>query len=262
MSKYAAQIGFRVLMVSVILASSSFVEAESGAMAFAGAAADGPAVVELYTSEGCSSCPPAEALLGTLAARADVVALAFHVTYWDGVLWRDRFGLAEAVARQNHYVRSLGLPSAYTPQVVVNGLVDVLGSDARGIERALTSRPRPVGLAVSITGGRATLQLPTLASACPCRLLLLGVLPEAETAVGAGENGGRTIREFSVVRAVSQLGTWDGVAGSRPALLSGMPADARSIVVLAERAPDGAIVAVGRAAVGLGPGGSSPASRP
>src|SRR5262245_11482825 len=76
-----------------------------------------PLVVELFTSEGCSSCPPAEAYIGQLSARADVVALAFHVDYWDDLGWRDRFELAQSVERQNIYARNLHHPSVYTPQL-------------------------------------------------------------------------------------------------------------------------------------------------
>src|ERR1700761_1077616 len=80
-----------------------------------------PAVVELFTSEGCNSCPPAEAYVGELASRPDVLALAFHVDYWDDLGWRDRFGLGQAVERQRNYARSLRLSSVYTPEVVIDG---------------------------------------------------------------------------------------------------------------------------------------------
>jgi hypothetical protein len=81
----------------------------------------GPAVVELYTSQGCSSCPPADALLGELSQMPNVVALAFHVDYWDSIGWRDHFALPTAVERQHRYIETLGLSSAFTPQVVVDG---------------------------------------------------------------------------------------------------------------------------------------------
>src|SRR5580698_3481897 len=89
-----------------------------------------PTVVELYTSEGCNSCPPAEALIGKLARQNDVIALSFHVDYWDSLGWRDRFALPDAVARQEQYARALRLSSVYTPQLVIDGRHDTLGSDA------------------------------------------------------------------------------------------------------------------------------------
>src|ERR1700722_15426978 len=96
-----------------------------------------PAVVELFTSEGCNSCPPAEAYIGELAQRRDVLALAFHVDYWDDLGWRDRFGLPEAVQRQNVYATTLRLSSVYTPQVVIDGQRDFVGGDRSSIARVL-----------------------------------------------------------------------------------------------------------------------------
>lgn len=98
----------------------------------AGAAARPPVVVELFTSQGCSSCPPADALLGELARRDDVLALSFHVTYWDRLGWPDTFGLAASTARQNDYARWMGQGRVYTPQMVIGGRLDVVGSARRG----------------------------------------------------------------------------------------------------------------------------------
>ena len=97
----------------------------------------GPAVVELYTSQGCSSCPPADALLGELSQMPNVLALAFHVDYWDSIGWRDHFALPTAVQRQYRYVEILGLSSAFTPQAVVDGRSSFVGSDRRRILAAI-----------------------------------------------------------------------------------------------------------------------------
>ena len=109
-------------------------------------AAERPIVVELFTSEGCSSCPPADALLGELATRPNVLALSFHVDYWDRLGWKDPFSSPEATARQQHYARLLGLDTVYTPQIVVDGSWEAVGSDQAAVERALDqarrSRPR------------------------------------------------------------------------------------------------------------------------
>src|SRR3984957_19634013 len=96
-----------------------------------------PAVVEVCAAEGCNSCPPAEAYIGELAQRRDVLALAFHVDYWDDLGWRDRFGLPEAVQRQNVYATTLRLSSVYTPQVVIDGQRDFVGGDRSSIARVL-----------------------------------------------------------------------------------------------------------------------------
>ena len=101
----------------------------AGTAGVAGAApALRPAVVELFTSQGCSSCPPADTLLGELASRNDVLALAFHVDYWDELGWRDRFELPQAAQRQSQYARRLGRSSVYTPQLVIDGREDLPGA--------------------------------------------------------------------------------------------------------------------------------------
>src|SRR5260370_33697118 len=94
-----------------------------------------PVVVELFTSQGCSSCPPADAYVGKLSARSDVLALSFHVDYWDDLGWRDRFALAQSVETQNIYARNLRRPAVYTPQLVVDGRDDSVGSDGKAVAR-------------------------------------------------------------------------------------------------------------------------------
>ncbi|HVH80434.1 MAG TPA: DUF1223 domain-containing protein, partial [Stellaceae bacterium] len=95
----------------------------------ASAAETRPIVVELFTSQGCSSCPPADALLGELAKRKDIIALGFHITYWDNALWRDPLSRQESTDRQRAYDQMLTRGQAYTPQIVVEGTEDVIGSD-------------------------------------------------------------------------------------------------------------------------------------
>lgn len=217
-------------------------------LATAGEPARGPAVMELYTSEGCSSCPPAEAVLSTLAGRSDVITLGFHVTYWDGLGWRDRFGLPEAAGRQQQYVDKLGLASAYTPEVIINGRVDVVGFDRHAIETKLEELPRLAAIAVTYGARHAVLGLPAMDKGeCPCDLLLLGVTPDAETAVLAGENKGRTLRASSIVRSIGQVGTWRGGAERRTVAFLPQQ-DAGLLVALAQSSRDGAVVAAGRVA--------------
>ena len=120
------------------------------------AAAARPAVVELFTSQGCSSCPPAEAYLGKLTARTDVIALAFHVTYWDDLGWRDRFGLTEAVDRQNLYAKNFRSASVYTPQLVVDG---VSGTPSTALR--LEAAPDAVPVAVNVAAGNVKVEVGT-----------------------------------------------------------------------------------------------------
>src|SRR5216684_3342255 len=116
---------------------------------FAGAASaeTRPVVVELFTSQGCSSCPPADALLGELAKRPGIIALGFHITYWDGAQWRDPFSRRESTERQIAYDRRLTGGQVYTPQMVIEGTEDVVGSDRRAVLAALDSA-KPLALAL------------------------------------------------------------------------------------------------------------------
>src|SRR5271155_2357499 len=105
-----------------------------------------PVVVELFTSQGCSSCPPADKLLGELAGRGDVVALGFHITYWDGAAWRDPFSRPESTARQQAYDRRLTSGQVYTPQMVIDGTIDEIGSDRAAVLAAIAAA-KPVASA-------------------------------------------------------------------------------------------------------------------
>src|SRR6516162_7545054 len=116
-------------------------------------AGERPVLVELFTSEGCSSCPPADALLAELASRPDVLALSFHVDYWDRLGWKDPYSSREATARQNRYATLLDLATVYTPQIVVDGKWQAVGSDRADVEHALDRARRslkeiPVTLAL------------------------------------------------------------------------------------------------------------------
>jgi hypothetical protein len=204
-----------------------------------------PVVAELFTSQGCNSCPPAEALLGELAGRSDVLPLAFHVTYWNDLGWRDRFSIQEADARQYRYASAIGRRGVYTPQLILNGSSSVLGSNRKDVLSAITSAARPAAIRLSASSGAVRIELPSLEGGCDCDLLLLGVLPSTQTAVGRGENAGRLLRESNVVRQLYPQPGWDGMASSRVARVPQLPAEASLLVVLAQRRADARIVAVG-----------------
>jgi hypothetical protein len=201
------------------------------------AAVPRPAVVELYTSQGCSSCPPADALLGELKSHANVLALAFHVGYWDELGWSDRFALPYADQRQSRYARALKLSSVFTPQLVVDGQRSFVGSDRGSILPALSAARSGVAIAIQPDG--AALRIDVAAGAPGAAtggdVLLLALLPEAQTAIGRGENGGRTLREFNIVRASFPLGTWDGSAHRYSLPRSSLPADASMVAVLLQQ---------------------------
>ena len=207
-----------------------------------------PAVIELFTSEGCNSCPPAEAYVGELAGRGDVLALAFHVDYWDDLGWRDRFGLSQSVERQRTYARSLRLSGVYTPQVVIDGRADYVGSNRSAIDRALKAGRDGVPVSLSVSDGEARVRLgpqggsqPTQGQ--PADVVLVAYLRKAVSPIGRGENAGRTLEEFNIVRAVQPLGHWDGSTQEFHTKLASLPPDTTDVAVLVQSPGQGGIVA-------------------
>jgi len=201
-----------------------------------------PAVVELFTSEGCSSCPPAEAYIGELAQRPNVLALAFHVDYWDDLGWRDRFGLPESARRQRIYAKALGLSSVYTPQAIIDGQADILGSDSRAIDRRLNEKRDGIALGVAVQAGEVQIDVGVLDRAAPSDVVLVAYRRSAVTAIGRGENSGRTLTEFNIVRAIRTLGSWDGRRQQYRAALDSLPGDATDVAVLVQPPGQGAII--------------------
>jgi hypothetical protein len=201
-----------------------------------------PAVVELYTSEGCSSCPPAEAYLGELAERRDVIALAFHVDYWDDLGWRDKFGLTEAVQRQRMYAKTLRRSSAYTPQVVIDGQADYVGSDRASIGKSLAAHRDGVAIALSVRDGQVLIDLAAQANVAASDIVLVAYRRQAVSAIGRGENAGRTLTEFNIVRVIRTLGQWDGRAQQFQARVDSFPADATDVAALVQPLGQGHII--------------------
>jgi hypothetical protein len=217
------------------------------ALLLAASAADAesrPTVVELYTSEGCSSCPPAEAQIGKLSKQDGIIALAFHVDYWDSLGWHDRFDFPEATARQQQYAHSLHLASVYTPQLVIDGQRDEVGG-GDGIGAGSAKAPG-VPLAISVQNDNVVVALgaqpPQQPRSGPCDVLLLGYLPEAVSKVTRGENAGRELHEFNIVRSVRKLGSWQGEGESFSVPLTALAADATGVVVLVQQRDQGPIV--------------------
>ena len=192
------------------------------ALAVAGAAAaraaEGPVVVELFTSQGCYSCPPAEAYLRDLAVRSNLVALEWHVDYWNDLVygaagkWRDPFSTPEYTQRQVTYGRSLGGGKVYTPQMVVDGRLEAVGSDRIAVEQAVdrsadTAAKVPVTLDRDRTGA---LKVGIGAGTGTATVLLVRYLREASTSVAAGENKGKGLHSRNVVTGLRRIGAWAG----------------------------------------------------
>lgn len=186
----------------------------------AGAASGGPWAVELFTSQGCSSCPPADAFLGKLRERADIVALSFHVDYWDYIGWKDPFASREATQRQHIYARSLKQRNVYTPEMVVDGIGHGPGIDRSGIDTLLAeakrrSPQRAVPELVRAADGTLTVKLaPFKVENGPADVMLAVYDRRHSTPVRRGENDGRMLDNFNVVRRIEMLARWDGTAAS------------------------------------------------
>lgn len=186
----------------------------AGLSPVAGLAAERPVVVELFTSQGCSSCPPANAYLNEMSrGRRDVLALAFHVTYWDRLGWKDPFSLAAATDRQAVYGRRFG-DGSYTPEIVVDGAAGMVGSDRDAVEPAIENAKRngPTAAAVNVTRNGEQVAIEVSAGTGSGRILLIGFDHEHTTAIGRGENSGRTLTEANVVRSIRSVGQWSGAA--------------------------------------------------
>ena len=172
-------------------------------------------VVELFTSQGCSSCPPADAFLSELARNhVDILPLAYHVTYWNSLGWRDPYSLEAATARQYGYSRQFGGSSVFTPQMVVAGTQSLVGSD-RGAASEAIAAARPdaeTNLAIGLTREASGLRIHIGAGRGTGRVLLIGFDHLHRTPVGHGENGGRTLMESNIVRSIREAGAFSGAA--------------------------------------------------
>jgi hypothetical protein len=202
-----------------------------------------PIVVELFTSEGCSSCPPADALLAELASRPGVLALSFHVDYWDRLGWRDPFSSPAATERQQRYAELLRLATVYTPQMVVDGRWQAVGSDHAEVQRALDAAGHTVAevpVALAIDGGRAQIKLGAAGDPASGAVLLIGFDRRHVTAVQRGENSGRTLTHVDVVRGIEQVAQFRGQASVIEVPIH-WSCDRLAAIV---QAPDGAILGV------------------
>jgi hypothetical protein len=221
----------------------------SAMLTSAAAPAEPRAVIELFTSQGCSSCPPADKLAGELARDPSLVVMSLPIDYWDYLGWKDTLALPGHTNRQRAYSKSRGDREVYTPQVVVNGLAHVLGSDKAAIDGAIArthKAPGVLSLPVSVTvaGEQVSVALPAAKDAVKAEVWLCPITRTVEVAIERGENKGSTIAYHNVVRRWIKLGEWTGAAKTftvpvRDILATG--ADSVAVVVQAgaKEAPGG-----------------------
>lgn len=167
------------------------------------------AVVELFTSQGCSSCPPADAFLGELSVRHDVLALAYHVDYWDYIGWKDIYANPAYTQRQRAYARRFDLSYIYTPQMVVNGHFETSGNKRRALLQVIEQEIRAVSeITLSVRGGQIVLDGPQQDQAVA--LYQVTYLKEEKTKIRRGENRGKTLSEYNIVTELAELSEWRG----------------------------------------------------
>jgi hypothetical protein len=190
-------------LVAAVLASAS---AANGA--------ENRAVLELFTSQGCSSCPAADQLLGELAKDPSLVAMTVPIDYWDYLGWKDTLAAPDHTARQRAYAKVRGDRAVYTPQVVVNGAVHVQGNDKAAIERAIAQTRQQVGTAqvtLSAAGDNVNVTVAAAKDAhADGEVWLCPLSKSVPVSIGRGENRGKTITYYNVVRRWVKLGDWNG----------------------------------------------------
>lgn len=192
-------------------------------------------VVELFTSQGCSSCPPADAYLGDLAQLDEsegILALSFHVDYWNNLGWKDPYSSADNTRRQRAYARYMDLRYVYTPQMVIQGALQATGSDRRTIQHQIkTARKMPrVDVRLTRTGDSMQVTLAENGHPVTADVYMVVFDKEHTTKVKRGENRGKTITNRNVVRLVERIGAWDGGAAKMSSPLN-RDGDACAVIV-------------------------------
>lgn len=210
--------------------------------------AGGPVVVELYTSQGCSSCPPADAFLANdLAKRDDVIALALHVDYWDYIGWKDDFANPAYTQRQRGYARAAGQRTIYTPQMIIGGLDHVIGSHPREVKQFIGNHAEAANdVAVSLTRTGDVLEIsldPGTVKRSRMSVQLVRYMPKATRDIKRGENAGRELHYANIVTDWLRVGTWN--MRSDKTFKANVEGD-QPIVVLVQHEGHGQIVAAAR----------------
>ncbi len=200
------------LVAALLVAGALF----SGVVTAAQAGGESPTVVELFTSQGCNACPPADAYLGDLAQRDDVLALSLHIDYWDYLGWKDTFASSETTERQRAYSRALGKRQVYTPQMVIGGMSEAVGSRRQRVEREI-ERVRQAGasripVAVAVEEGRVVVRIGPGEANDQATVWLVRYDRQLEVPIARGENAGEDLTYYNVVRDIAPVGTWQGEA--------------------------------------------------
>jgi hypothetical protein len=178
-----------------------------------------PVIVELFTSQGCSSCPPADAFMQDLVKRKDVVALSYSVDYWDYLGWKDTLGSSYNSKRQYDYAKSRGDMDVYTPQMIVDGGAHFVGSNRGAVNAAIAeaanaARPDWIAMEIKADGGEIVVDVPGASGAADGTVWLMSASPSVSVKIERGENAGSDIAYHNSVRKCEAVGMWKGEAAS------------------------------------------------
>lgn len=202
-----------------------------------------PVVLELYTSQGCSACPPADALFTELAEEEGVIALALHIDYWDYLGWSDPFGSAVFSDRQRGYAKAVRSRTIFTPEMIVQGEDRLKGHDAAGIRERIAAerqRPAPVGVSLTRDGDDVTIALEARRSGLgPADVQVVRFVPSQVVDIEGGENAGQRVAYTNVVTGWNTVARWDG---SAPFQLNYDAEEAGPLAVIVQKAGFGRIL--------------------
>jgi len=198
-------------------------------------------VLELFTSQGCSSCPPADAKLMELQKQGDVITLAYHVDYWDYIGWTDTFGAKSNTDWQKSYAQSWGSSMIYTPELVVNGMKGVVGSRDKEVAGALSSAALAVPVALSVDDKMLSITVDPRDGDSEAAVWIITFKDHASVAIDRGENAGRTMDYTQIVTGRQMLGMWDPASGTllKLPLSEIMAGGANGAVILVQTDKDG-----------------------
>jgi hypothetical protein len=219
----------RLMLAAALLAGSYMVMGSAMAQTR-------PVVVELFTSQGCSSCPPADAVLSELAGRPDVLALGFHVDYWDRLGWKDPLSAPGSTKRQNDYAAQFGRREIYTPQVVIDGQHQLVGSDREAVLAAIAAATHESAAPVNFAADGRSVAIG--AGTGQGKIILLRFIRDRANPVQHGENAGRVAHDANGVESFKTAGQWTGQAIDLPV----DPVDANHGLAVLVQADDGRIL--------------------
>jgi hypothetical protein len=212
-------------------------------------AATTPVLVELFTSQGCSSCPPADQLAGSLMSQPNVTVVSLNVDYWDYLGWKDTLAKPEYTKRQMDYAHTRGDNDVYTPQMVINGSAHAVGSNQGTVENAIANARRGSGtlaLQMGASENEITIDMPK-ASSTTATLWLMSIAQSVSVKIERGENSGKSVTYHNVVRKLTNVGSWNGSASSiilpRKGILSG---DCKSCIAILQEGKVGPVLGLGK----------------